>query len=249
MEEEIVNQFAQGGNSKFQINNFGELESLQSTYQIIEKNYLMRAFPNILKKSRCTCILAYSGMLPISFGFNVPNIPSTFPWILDSGATNHMTPPSNYFFTYHPSPSNKKFSTANGTLVTVAGIWDIQITPSIILKSAFHVSKLSTNLVSTQKTYETFILVFFFHSNHCKFQVMDSRRKIEHSKRKIEHTNAREGNGLNYLEEPNQLVTTKSLSPYSLLSSHKQRKYFAFKLSIRTSLFWSYQKYVSIFVF
>jgi hypothetical protein len=33
-----------------------------------------------------------------------------------------MTPSSKYFSTYHPNPNNKKISTTDGILVTVAGI-------------------------------------------------------------------------------------------------------------------------------
>lgn len=69
MDEEIVNQSAQGGNSQFQNNQFGELDSLRSAYQINEKNYLMQVFPSILEKPRGTCTFPYSGMLLISFGF------------------------------------------------------------------------------------------------------------------------------------------------------------------------------------
>jgi hypothetical protein len=169
----------------------------------------MRAFLKSLEKPTGTCTLAYSGMLPISFGFNVSNIPPTSLWILDSGATDHMTPSSNYFSTYHPSPSNKKISTADGTLVTVAGIGDIQITPSIILKNVLHVPKLSTNLVSIQKLTKDLSCSVIFHSNHCVFQDKNSGRTIGHG---------REGNGLYYLEEPNQLVIAKNLPVCSLMS-------------------------------
>ncbi|XP_073219751.1 uncharacterized protein [Cicer arietinum] len=47
--------------------------------------------------------------------------PFTHYWILDSGATDHMTPLPKYFSTYSPCPSNKKISTADGTLITAAG--------------------------------------------------------------------------------------------------------------------------------
>lgn len=127
-----------------------------------------------------------------------------------------MTPSSKCFSTYYPSPSNKKISTADGTLVTVTGIGDIQITPSIVLKNVFHVLKLSTNLVSIQKLTKDLSCIVIFHNHHCVFQDKDLGRTIRH---------VREGNDLYYLEEPNQLVTTKNHLSCSLMSkSHLTSK-------------------------
>jgi len=61
-----------------------------------------------------------SGKIPYSLGFNVSDTNFSHSWILDSGATDHMTPLPLYFSTYSPCPSNKKISTADGTLITAA---------------------------------------------------------------------------------------------------------------------------------
>ena len=70
-----------------------------------------------------TTSLAYSGMFPFplslgksqfSFGFNASYKPYNQYWILDSGATDHMTPLPTHFSTYSPCPSNRKISTAGG---------------------------------------------------------------------------------------------------------------------------------------
>ena len=71
-------------------------------------------------------------------------------WIIDSGATDHMTSTSQFFHTYTPCPSNRKITVANGSLATIAGISDIHITPIIVLKNVLHVPKLSASLVSIQ---------------------------------------------------------------------------------------------------
>ena len=44
------------------------------------------------------------------------------PWILDSSTTYHITPITGFSTTDHSSDSNRKFQTANGTLLTGAGI-------------------------------------------------------------------------------------------------------------------------------
>ncbi|KAJ0103609.1 hypothetical protein Patl1_05362 [Pistacia atlantica] len=51
-------------------------------------------------------------------------------WVIDSGATDHMTHSSHKFLTYHPCPSNRKVSIADGSLATVAGQGDIILRPS-----------------------------------------------------------------------------------------------------------------------
>lgn len=68
-------------------------------------------------------------------------------WVIGSGAIDHMTYSSHKFLTYHPYPSNRKVSIADGSLATFVGQWDIIQSPSITLKNMLHVPKLSTNLV------------------------------------------------------------------------------------------------------
>ena len=55
------------------------------------------------------------------------------------------------FNNYNPGPSNKKIVTIDGSLTTIAGVGDIQISPTLNLRNVLHVPKLSTNLVSIQK--------------------------------------------------------------------------------------------------
>ena len=82
-----------------------------------------------------------------------------------------MTPKSQLFHTYTPSPSNKKIVVANGSLVTIAGFGDIYITHTLIIKNVLHAPKLSANLVSIQKLthdlkyYAIFSLLIVFFRN------------------------------------------------------------------------------------
>jgi hypothetical protein len=70
---------------------------------------------------------------------------------MDSGAIDHMTYSLNGFSTYLPCPSSRKIATADGSLTTIAGVGNVKIGPSLILKNVLHVPRLSTNLVSIQK--------------------------------------------------------------------------------------------------
>ena len=115
-----------------------------------------------------------------------------------------MTPKSQLFHTYTPSPSNKQIIVANGSLAIVAGFRDIYITTTLILKNVLHVPKSSTSLVSIQK---------LTHDLKCYtivFQEQGSRRRIGLAK---------ERNGLYHLELSQKASNNLSLS--FLSSSNK----------------------------
>ncbi|RVX06582.1 Retrovirus-related Pol polyprotein from transposon TNT 1-94 [Vitis vinifera] len=74
---------------------------------------------NRMKQHR-TGSLAYSGKFPFSIGLNVSDITFANSWVIDSGATNHMTHSPNIFSTYFPCSSSRKIAIADGSLTTVA---------------------------------------------------------------------------------------------------------------------------------
>ncbi|KAL6323484.1 hypothetical protein AAG906_039057 [Vitis piasezkii] len=78
------------------------------------------------------------GTPSLSFCINASHRVYDDSWIIDSGATDHMTSKSQLFQTYTPSPSNKKIAMGNGSLATVAGFGDMYITPTLILKNVLH---------------------------------------------------------------------------------------------------------------
>ena len=69
------------------------------------------------------------------------------PWIIDSGATDHMTGFARFFSTYTPGCGHIKVKIANGSLATVVGTGAIILRPHITLFNVLHVPKLSCNLV------------------------------------------------------------------------------------------------------
>ncbi|RVW21061.1 Transposon Ty3-I Gag-Pol polyprotein [Vitis vinifera] len=70
------------------------------------------------KKSSCTCSLALLG------------------------ATDHMTHSSHQFNNYNPCPSQRKIAIANGSFTTIAGVADVQISPTLTFRNALYVPKL-----------------------------------------------------------------------------------------------------------
>ena len=68
--------------------------------------------------------------------------------ILDSGATDHMTPLSHIFTSYEPVALGKHVQTTDGTLLPVIGIGAIHVQPIGLITRVLHVPKLFVSLVS-----------------------------------------------------------------------------------------------------
>lgn len=177
----------------------------------------VRSFLKELDKPRCTS-LAYTGtsLSPhplgksqFSVGFNASDKPSNQYWILDSGATNHMTPLHTHFSTYSPCPSNKKISIADSSLLTVAGRGNVQISPTIILENVLHIPKLSTSLISIKKLTKDLSCNVVFCDNACVFQDKDSGKTIG---------NGREWYGLYYFDNQNLISSSNISNNNSFLS-------------------------------
>ena len=172
----------------------------------------MRSFLTRLEKPTGTSSLAYSGTFPslfgefpFSFGLNASDTPFKQYWILDSGATHHMTPLPTHFSTYSPCPSNKKISIADGTLITVAGRGNVQLNPFMTLNNVLHIPKLSTSLISIKKLINDLSCNVIFDNNCCcVFQDKESVRTIG---------NAREWNGIYYLDNQNSSPKLLSNTP------------------------------------
>ena len=104
------------------------------------------------------------------------------PWIIDFGASNHMTDAHHLFSTYSPCADNLKVKIADGTLSLVAGKWSICISEFIALDPFLHVPNLSCNLLSIsqltkQSNCSTKSLPF-----HCVFQDLSLGKTIGSSK-------------------------------------------------------------------
>ena len=116
------------------------------------------------------CSLTLSGETLILLGLNASSNEFRNAWILDSGATNHITHDPNQFKTYLPCPSNRKIVVADGTTTTVAGIGDVQVTSNLVLENVLHVPQLSTNLVSIQKLTQDLSCRVIFDASFCEFK-------------------------------------------------------------------------------
>ena len=89
-------------------------------------------------------------------------------WIIDSGASDHMTSLSNLFKSYSPSwLKKKKVRIVYGSFSPIVGKESIKIFENIVLNYVVHVPKLPCNLLSISKLHkDPNYLVTFFNSHH-----------------------------------------------------------------------------------
>ena len=113
-------------------------------------------------------------------------------WIVDSGASNHMTGTTKVFSSYIPSNDGQKIKIADGTLSSVAGKGTVSFSDSLELNSVFYVLNLSCNLLSVRKLTKDLNCTAKFFPSCCEFQDLSSGRTIR---------KARECDGLYYYED------------------------------------------------
>lgn len=141
----------------------------------IEQLRKMLAIP----QASSTSLMAQKGTLLTAFGGLTKQ---GEPWIIDSGATDHMTGCEKLFSSYNPSPGNHKVRVADGSLSVVAGTGTIKISSNITLKAVLHVPNLSCNLLSISKITKDLDCVINFSASTCVFQDRTSGRRIGSAK-------------------------------------------------------------------
>ena len=93
-------------------------------------------------------------------------------WLVDSGASRHMTPHRNLFSSYTPFTSPEKVGIADGHTVNAVGKGNVQITVRVSRKvtrlstmyDVLHVPDLKTNLFSVRSATEKGVIVQFGHT-------------------------------------------------------------------------------------
>ena len=80
-----------------------------------------------------------------------------------------MTHSSHQFNNCNLCPSSKKIFTGDGSLTTVVGVGDVQISPTLTLRNVLHVPKLSTNLFSIQTLTQDLGCNVTFYPTHYAF--------------------------------------------------------------------------------
>ena len=129
----------------------------------------------LLESQTPLCSIAQKGNFPKSSHLSV--IPNRT-WIIDSGATDHMTSESSLFFSYKPCARNSKIKIVDGTLSAVEGKSSIVLSPLLTIQDVLHVPNLACNLSSISKLTTSKNYQAHFFKTHCVFQDLISGRVI-----------------------------------------------------------------------
>jgi len=95
-----------------------------------------------------------------------------FEWVLDSGASHHMSPDSSSF-TYVSSSSSIFVMTADGTFVPLASVGSI-ITPHLSLPNVYLILKLRLNLAFIGQLCDSNYYLITFSFSFCCVQDLQS---------------------------------------------------------------------------
>lgn len=101
-------------------------------------------------------------------------------WILDSGASKHVTGAQNEFLTYKKYPSTHKetIQTADGTCQPIKGIGTVNCTSSINLTSVLHVPSFPVNLLSLSALVDQIVCRVTLDREHCTIQDRRTGKEI-----------------------------------------------------------------------
>ena len=95
------------------------------------------------------------------------------PWIVDSGASDHMTGDATILDNYSPCNGDLAFRIADGSLSKVAGTGSVVISKDLNLTSVLLVPNLDCNLLSISKLTQEKSCVTKFFKTGCEFQDLD----------------------------------------------------------------------------
>lgn len=105
-----------------------------------------------------------------SAGLHVSQPATHSPWIVDSGASDHMTGDRSLFSTYSQCKHYQTVRIADGSRTRVAGTGQIHISNSLILQSVLFVPSIDCNLISVSKLNDDLKCITTFHSTGAVFQ-------------------------------------------------------------------------------
>jgi GAG-pre-integrase domain len=104
-------------------------------------------------------------------------------WIVDSGASQHITPYSTVFKSYKPLSGKEKVQIADGTFCSIVGIGSVVCTPNIQLSFVLHVSNFTNNLMSVSQLVDDLNCIVSLSPSHVVVQELETGKVIGIGKR------------------------------------------------------------------
>jgi transposase InsO family protein len=99
-------------------------------------------------------------------------------WIIDTGATNHMTGASHLFSSYKSCSGKDKVRVANGSTSSIIGRGSIWCTKTLSLSPVLHVPNFPVNLLSVSSITKSLNCIGWFDPTCCAFQEIGTGRLL-----------------------------------------------------------------------
>jgi hypothetical protein len=99
-------------------------------------------------------------------------------WVIDSGASKHVTGISSLFKAYNPHIHSETIQTTDGTSQPIHGVGSVDCTSSLCILSVLHVPSFPVNLLSVRSLVDQFKCTVTFDENLCIFQEKETGRVI-----------------------------------------------------------------------
>lgn len=103
---------------------------------------------------------------------------SSHQWIIDSGASDHMTPNLDLFTSYQTLPHNSYITMPDGQKAPIKHIGNVLLNDKILLHNVLHVPQFQFNLLSVQKLASQFTSSLTFTSSHCLLRDLSLRESL-----------------------------------------------------------------------
>ncbi|KAJ9535088.1 hypothetical protein OSB04_un001836 [Centaurea solstitialis] len=103
---------------------------------------------------------------------------SSSKWVIDSGASDHMTGNSNLLSDFIKPASSAQVTTADGSISQAVGSGTIKLSPSVSLSSVLSLPNFYFNLLSVSKITRHLKCSVEFFPDHCVFQDLQTKKII-----------------------------------------------------------------------
>ena len=136
------------------------------------------AVPSASLMALTSSLVSYAGGRGSSPGTPSISTPHMTSWVIDSGASSHMTGFPSVLTSYRPEISIPDVRIADGHSCPVLGSGQSRATSSLPLQNVLYIPGFPANLLSISAITKALHCGVFFFPHHCVFQDLDTGRRI-----------------------------------------------------------------------